>query len=371
MAILLFFPALAYSQCAVTQLWKAENPGDEKSSLVNAGIKLDSLGNVYWIGKVVGKDFLSRNIFKKWGSGGKLLWEAELPPFTFRLGENRPIDVNGLGQIVVSGESRTEGKFIAKLDGAGKLLWSQNNKNPSSGLAFDGMGNIGEVGGNWTVSEYSPDGKQLWTDTKHWDGKNFAKASGVGFDAQGNMVVVGFDSPGNNADNEWLIRKYSQQGKVLWEARNGGGERGSGMASIVAVDPSGDIYVSGFAHGVMEKNEFEVKTTHLEWSVQKYDESGKFLWETELGEDKERWPCEVHPLALDPKGNLYALGYDTKMIYKIGADGKILAKAEWTQAEEKDFFGFSSLNGSGVWGISTSEHYHSPLRFFSLTGVCP
>src|SRR5207248_2857485 len=92
---------------------------------------------------------------------------------------------------------------------------------------------------------YSGAGVPLWTN--RYDGQpsgnDFANA--VAVDASGNVFVTGF-SAGSGSSYDYATIKYSGLGVPLWTNRYNGPTRGDARASAVAVDASGNVVVTGY-----------------------------------------------------------------------------------------------------------------------------
>ncbi len=67
-------------------------------------------------------------------------------------------------------------------------------------------------------------------------------------DASGNVFVTGFSvGSGGNSDYETIA--YSGAGVPLWTNRYNGPGNGSDYARAVAVDGSGNVFVTGYSYG--------------------------------------------------------------------------------------------------------------------------
>lgn len=141
---------------------------------------------------------------------------------------------------------------------AGAAQWTAGYGNPAlsndrgSAVAVDAMGNVA-VAGFHTVSGqgrdvwmrvYDTAGAPLWTQTYGGPAALDDEALGVAFDAEGNVIVVGYES---DPVIPWrmFLRKYDPTGMELWsqpwEGQLDEGARGFG----VAVDQAGDIVLTG------------------------------------------------------------------------------------------------------------------------------
>ena len=68
-------------------------------------------------------------------------------------------------------------------------------------------------------------------------------------DGQGNVYVSG-DSDGNGTDKDYATIKYDSSGYSLWVQRYNGPGNGIDVGNSIAVDDSGNVYVSGYSLGI-------------------------------------------------------------------------------------------------------------------------
>ena len=171
--------------------------------------------------------------------------------------------------------------FVARLDGAGNLVWVQAATTPSAGgddqanaLALDGQGGVVIAGmferaatfGATTltspgasdafVARYNGAGTVIWAVGSQGTAGSNAQAIGVAVDAASNIALTGFDagtvSLGSGTStaqvtaagsDDALVWKLDPTGKLLWAQSFGSADYDSGGA--VAFDPAGDLVVAG------------------------------------------------------------------------------------------------------------------------------
>ena len=113
-------------------------------------------------------------------------------------------------------------------------------------------------------------------------------------DGNGNLFVTG-NTRSTATGIDFLTIKYSPQGAVLWQAIYNGQTNGHDWPRNLALDQSGNLYVSGgIGTGV----------TDYVYGLIKYDPSGDTLWVRVL----PRQPGFVLDMALDNAGNIYLTG---------------------------------------------------------------
>lgn len=137
-------------------------------------------------------------------------------------------------------------------------------------------------------------------------------------DAAGNSYVVGaiqtngpnptaqfggFTLTGNG-DYDWLIVKYDTLGNVLW-AKNYGSSAGD-IARGVALDPSGNVYVTGFYSSSMTVQGVTVMSRGLfDVFLAKFDTNGTLLWLRSAG---GAGSDIGHGVVVDSQGNVGLTG---------------------------------------------------------------
>ena len=123
------------------------------------------------------------------------------------------------------------------------------------------------------------DGNEVWTQQFGAEGASATTtAASVAVDRSGAVYVAGwvFGSLSGEADggqDDAFVRKYDAGGEEVWTHQVGG--PGHDLASMVAVDAAGDIYVA--AQSDVESN--DVGTT----VVRKYGPDGTEMWTRETG----------------------------------------------------------------------------------------
>ena len=232
-----------------------DTTGDFDSQAVNQTAdvfvaKLDPLGNRIWT--------------QQFGSTD---WDAA-----------RSIDVDAFDNLYISGQTREafdghdhlggDDTFIAKYDSAGNKLWTRQlgteDWDASHGVAIDDWGNAyisgrttGQLDGNTSASpgkndafliKYDPSGSQLWT--RQVGTEEVDVSTAVATDAQGNAFITGYTAGGfdgfSNAGNyDSFLIKYDPMGNQLWTQQIGSTSFDESFA--VEVDPTGNVYISGYA----------------------------------------------------------------------------------------------------------------------------
>ncbi|HKW13024.1 MAG TPA: SBBP repeat-containing protein, partial [Candidatus Krumholzibacteria bacterium] len=159
--------------------------------------------------------------------------------------------------------------------------------------------------------------EHLWSEGFGGFNNDFGNAIAV--DAAGNVVVVGgfsqavsFGGPtlvSDSGSEDIFMAKYDANGAHLWSKRFGG--PGSDVASGVAVDGSGNIFVTGSFHGAVNFGGGNVVSPggNASMFLAKYDANGAHQWSEGFGGAGDPNSGAVgNAIALDGSGNVVVAG---------------------------------------------------------------
>ncbi len=269
---------LAKYDAAGNLLWLRQSgtPADDSAN----SIALDRDGNVYLTGYTAGNlggPLLgSFDIFlSKYDTSGNLLWSRQTgtPGADFATG----VSIDGTGNAYITGyTSGSLGRanagnfdiFLAKYDPSGTQLWVRQfggaAEEQASGVAVDGDGNAyitGYTRGNLGAQnisgapdiilvKYDTTGTQVWLRQLRSTG-NVDIATDVTIDSGGNVYITGYTdgtlAPGRVGGTDLFTAKYNALGTLLWIRQTG--SAGSDFAFGVAVDRTGNTYITGLTSG--------------------------------------------------------------------------------------------------------------------------
>jgi hypothetical protein len=175
-------------------------------------------------------------------------------------------------------------------------------------LALDAVGNVYVAGTSYDILEgtYSyltrkidPTGSfSYWTARFHGPVTGDDIATDVAVDSLGNVFVAGH-GPGTVSHRSYYLVKYDSNGNQLWvrETTDSMASPGSGK---LAVDLNGNVVLACPTFFIF---------TGTDWTVTKYDTNGNILWlqgySTVGVDDKEDIPYDV---TTDSSGNVYVTG---------------------------------------------------------------
>ena len=236
------------------------------------------------------------------------------------------------------------------------LIWAKqlgtSNWDGAYGITTDGSGNIyvtgdtwGNLGGNNTglkdawVAKYLADGSLSWVQQLGTSTEDFSNE--VAVDSLGNVYITGFT--GGNLDGtsaggvDAFLAKYTNSGTLVWKKQLG--TSGYDEANDLAIDSSGNIYLSGVTDGSLGGT----SAGSGDGWLAKYNSSGGLVWKQQLGTSAWDRATEI---AVDGTG-LYVTGE---------TDGSLAG----TNAGLRDvWLAKYDLNGGLLWkrqlGTSNSE----------------
>lgn len=229
--------------------------------------------------------------------------------------------------------------FLAKYDASGNHIWSKamagTNGIYGSSLVVDSSGNLyisslfsGTVnfgGSNFTSAggtdvflvKYDSDGNHIWSKRFGGTGNDWTgRSNAVAIDGSGNLYLTGaFESTinlgGGNLTNvglmDMFLAKFDASGNHIWSMSKGGTI--ALQDNSVAVDGSGNAYVTGSFRGTANfggGNFISASSNQLDVYLAKYDASGNHLWSKRFGGIGED---KSSAITTDGNGNVFITGY--------------------------------------------------------------
>ncbi len=119
----------------------------------------------------------------------------------------------------------------------------------------------------------------------------------IAVDSSGNVYVTG-DSTGIGTSTDYATVKYDTDGNELWVRRYNGPSYWTDIAFAIAVDSSGNVYVTG---------QSDDSGTSRDYATVKYDTNGNELWVARYNSPANS-SDRARAIALDCSGNVYVTG---------------------------------------------------------------
>jgi len=129
-------------------------------------------------------------------------------------------------------------------------------------------------------------------------GNNIDRAEDMVIDASGNVYVTGLGQ-GTSGNFDFVTIKYDNNGVQQWIAQYNGPGNGLDEAHAIAVDASGNVYVTGWSYGNA--------TTGFDYATVKYDAAGTQQWASRYN-NTTNGTDEAWDIGVDNSGNVYVTG---------------------------------------------------------------
>ncbi|MDF7812051.1 SBBP repeat-containing protein [Hymenobacter sp. YC55] len=304
------YATLKYAAASGQQLWEARytdaqaiNNDDQAKD-----IAVDAAGNVYVTGSSAGSGSRYDYATIKYSASGAKLWEARYDGPGDSFDTAISVAVDAAGNVYVTGTSNSDYATV-KYSPSGQQLWVARYNGPANTMdapnevVVDAAGNVYVTGFSigtgtsydYATIKYAPTGEELWVARYNGAGASNDQASALAVDATGNVYVTG----ATYGRFDYLTVKYSASGQQLWEAPYSGVGNGNGTATDIAVDASGNVLVTGQSIGT---------TGSYDYATVKYASSGQQLWATRYNGPGNR-SDQAAKLAVDPTtGHVYVTG---------------------------------------------------------------
>ncbi len=290
-------------------VWAKQSHGN-KDNLSNT-VVTDASGNIYVAGsfdsdsvtfgaiKLVNPDSFTTKIFLvKYDSSGNVIWAK-----TF---------AGNIDAYLYT--------FSMTIDGSGNLYLCGNFESPTITFGATTLTNIG--GDDIFLVKMSSSGSVIWAKSARCKplmggGQYSDVASGIAADASGHIVIAGYFDSSVTFGSTYLanvssypnifVAKYDTSGNVIW-AKCSSGPGGGYLTAKIAVDASGNTYVTGNC-GSGPTSFGSVTITPISGSNEmfmlKFNSSGTALWAVKAGDT-----CIVVPydVVTDAAGDISVTG---------------------------------------------------------------
>lgn len=302
----------------VYEAWVARYNGPGNDVDVPETMDVDDAGNVYVSGYSAGADGLLDYATVKYDSTGLQQWVARYNGPANDYDIATAVAVDDSGNVYVTGESVGPGSSFdyatIKYDSAGNQQWVARYNGPGNAvdegtaIAVDGAGNVyvtgnsvgSGTGPDYATIKYNADGQQQWVARYNGPGNAEDVPVALELDSSGNVYVTGH-SFGSGSGYDYATVKYDSAGQQKWVARYNGPGNGGDEAADLAVDNSGNVYVTGGSTG---------STTGIDIVTIKYNSAGQEQWvATYNGPGNSVDYAEA--IALDDLNNVYVAGAST------------------------------------------------------------
>jgi hypothetical protein len=151
---------------------------------------------------------------------------------------------------------------------------------------------------DYATVKYNSSGTQQWVSRYNGPGTSDDYANAIAVDASGNVFVTGEAFFAPNEGSDYATIKYSPSGAQQWVARYNGPASSVDVANDIVVDGSGNVYVTGESRGPATEDDFatiKYNSSGIEQCLVRYNGPGNTF---DL----------ASALAVDASGNIYVTG---------------------------------------------------------------
>jgi len=306
------YATIKYSSAGAT-LWTSRYNGPD--NLYDYGSAVAADGDyIYVTGGSMNVNVYLDYLTVKYDAAGDTLWTARYNSAEDFDDNASAIAVDNAHNVYVAGYTTSSANGLnlmtVKYDAAGVQQWLRtyvtNEDDYPNAVTTDGNGYVYVIGASgdlyfetwdYVTVKYSAAGDSVWIARYNGPADGFDEARGIALDNSGNVYVTG-GSAGAGTGPDYTTIKYNPSGDTAWTARYNGPGNAADWANAIAVDASGNVYVAGSSSGA---------GLNRDYATVKYDSQGNQQWvmryEAVAGNDDE-----ARAIALDSRGNVYVTG---------------------------------------------------------------
>ena len=373
---LLSVPALAHVDTA----WVRYYDGTASDNDIAGYITVDGSNYVcitgYSIGSGTEKDYLTI----MYDPDGDTVWVRRYDGPTSEEDSPRTIAVDGSGCVYVTGTADGWGTdstslTTIKYNADGSTAWvdrynpAGNHWNHGWGLAIDDSGNVYATGesdgshlrqwkGDIITIKYDADGDTVWSRRWQWH-MGDERGHRVAVDDSGNVYVSGFTGAAETGVNDYVTIKYYPNGDTAWLRRYNGPASNSETPSAMALDDSGNVYVTG------QGDATEAETG--DYCTIKYLSDGDTAWVRNYNGPGDGFDS-AEDMAVDDSGYVYVTGCS----YGGSSYGNDYATIKYDSAGDTVWvrrYNGSSSGDDRAYGIVVDEGYNVYVTGYSYDGT--
>jgi uncharacterized delta-60 repeat protein len=336
------YATIKYNSDGIEQ-WVARYNGPGNGNDLVFAMALDDAGNVYVTGESYDNKSRLDYTTIKYDGNGRRRWVATYNGPGNYNDSAKAIALDAFGNVYVTGYSYSGGETredytTIKYNSSGHRLWVARYAGPSgppysaydvaNAIAVDTLGSVyvtgysdgGATSYDYATIKYDSDGIERWEARYNGLGDKYDYAYAIALDSSDCVYVTGC-SDNNGTQQDYATIKYDSSGSQLWVATYNGPANGNDRASSILVDPSDNVYVTGYSYDW---------GTSLDYATVKYDFVGNEVWvaiydgpsysgnvvsdvsdgdssiPTVKGPDSD---CDyANAMAIDRSGNIYVTG---------------------------------------------------------------
>jgi alpha-tubulin suppressor-like RCC1 family protein len=158
----------------------------------------------------------------------------------------------------------------------------ENRESSGSGTVID-----------YATIKYNSSGDSVWVKRYNSLGNSYDGANSIAVDTSGNVYVTGYNTV-SGIQYDYATIKYNSSGDSVWVKRYNGLGNSYDGANSIAVDTSGNVYVTGYN---------TVSGIQYDYATLKYNSSGDSLW-VKRYKGPVNSSNDAFSIALDGSGNV-------------------------------------------------------------------
>jgi uncharacterized delta-60 repeat protein len=194
-----------------------------------------------------------------------------------------------------------------------------NSSDRAHDISVDGSGNVYVTGysvgsgtnGDYATLKYDPAGNQLWGKRYNGPGNSYDYALAIAVDGSGNIYVTGRSVQTSSYPYyyDYATIKYYSNGDTAWVRRYNGPENYDDWAWAITVDGSGNIYVTG------ESAQNSSYPYNYDYATIKYYPNGDTAWVRRYN-GPGNLDDKPYAIDVDSSGNVYVTGVSADSGYQ-------------------------------------------------------
>ena len=152
--------------------------------------------------------------------------------------------------FVINISSQVKEEWVVRYNGPG------NDWDSALAIALDSSGNVYVTGYSYgsgtsldyATIKYNNEGVEQWVARYNGPGNRYDQSNAIAVDSSGNVYVTG-ESWGSGTEYDYATIKYNNEGVEQWVARYNGPTNNYDMSKAIAIDSAGNVYVTGYSYG--------------------------------------------------------------------------------------------------------------------------
>ncbi|MEO0083907.1 MAG: SBBP repeat-containing protein [candidate division WOR-3 bacterium] len=299
----------------VDTAWVRRYNGFSDSMDCAVAIAVDNIGNVYVTGysfnQVSNLDYYTI----KYDALGQEVWSARYDGPANMLDYPYALAIDEQGNVYVTGGSYGIGVYYdyatIKYNPFGETAWVRRYNGPANdydearAIAVDNQGNVYVAGRSYGLTmnydcltiKYNSLGQDIWTKRYNGAGNSYDAIYAMTIDSVGNVYVTG-TVYNTSSGYDYVTIKYDSLGQEKWVQIYNGTGNSTDYANAIAVDNSGNVYVTGNSSGI---------GSNLDFLTIKYDSLGQEIW-TARYNGPGNYIDHANAIDIDILGNVYVVG---------------------------------------------------------------